>query len=338
MTLKSLIEENPLILTLLPTHKCTASCHNCCFGCNPKIEYRMSYEEMVYNIDQALKSFPTIHVLVITGGECFTLGEDLDRIINYGAQQNLVSRVVTNAYWADTYDNAYNRLSKLKQSGLSEFNMSTGKSHQEFVNQQNIINAAIAAVKLGFAPIQIAYEIFPDSTEKNEKWKEDEAISELISEKKVEIISGPWMAFKNDFPNNPQYRVITSDVNKRCHNIYRSITINPYSELLACCGLTAEYNPYLKLGNLREKTLQELYDNQFEDLYILWLYTHGPKYIYDLLLKERGCEGKTFPHPCAYCIEIIKAEENITVLKNIIRSYIPSILYRLKMINKKMEV
>ena len=69
MNYKKMVKEDPLTLTILPTHKCTASCKNCCFGCNPKVSHIMPYEEMVYHIDEAVKHFSTLSVLVISGGE-----------------------------------------------------------------------------------------------------------------------------------------------------------------------------------------------------------------------------------------------------------------------------
>lgn len=41
MIIKDLIEETPQLLTIIPTHKCTASCDQCCFGCTPNIQHRI---------------------------------------------------------------------------------------------------------------------------------------------------------------------------------------------------------------------------------------------------------------------------------------------------------
>ena len=63
-----------------------------------------------------------------------------------------------------------------------------------------------------------------------------------------------------------------------CENIFKTISINPYSQLLSCCGLTVEYNKFLKLGNLQKNSLKSLYESQFHDLYKIWLYVDGPKF------------------------------------------------------------
>lgn len=67
----------PTTLSFITTNKCTAACKNCCFGCNPKNNMRLSLSVMKNHVDEAVKSYPTIRSLVLTGGECFTLGGDL---------------------------------------------------------------------------------------------------------------------------------------------------------------------------------------------------------------------------------------------------------------------
>lgn len=339
MDLKALIKSSPKLLTILPTHKCTASCESCCFGCSPRINHKMSFDDMKYHVDQAVETFPTLRVMVISGGECFLLGKDLDRIIAYSSQKGLITRVVTNAFWATTYDIAYSRLLQLKQAGLCELNLSTGKNHQQYVNPNNIVNAATSGARVGFKPIQIAFEKHPDLTKEHEAWQHDEQLSELIADKTVNIVSGPWMNFRKETENlNLSFGDTFIDgADDRCKSLYHYLTINPYSQLLACCGLTAEYNPYLKLGSLLCQPLDKLYSSQFEDLYILWLYTHGPKYIYDLLMDKRGLVSKKLYHICAYCIEIIQDEANIALLKKIISENIPSIFYELELINKNLK-
>ena len=64
----------PTILTIIPTHRCTAQCEDCCFRCTPRIKQELSYEDIIKYIDQALLKFSTIKLGVVSGGECFLLG------------------------------------------------------------------------------------------------------------------------------------------------------------------------------------------------------------------------------------------------------------------------
>ena len=97
----------------------------------------MDYDTITKYIDEALDEYPTIQVLVLTGGECFLLGDTLVRIIQYATYKGLKTRVVTNGYWANTYESAFNRLKPLVNAGLYEINFSTGDEHAEFVSPEN---------------------------------------------------------------------------------------------------------------------------------------------------------------------------------------------------------
>lgn len=150
--LKSNIMElviKPLVLTFITTYTCTASCKDCCFGCNPNRNERLTEQEIIKYIDMSIKTYPSIKLLVLTGGECFLFGKKLDNIINHAFNNGLFVRVVTNGYWASNYKNAYNRLSRLSANGLKELNLSTGDDHIEFVPKDRIVSAARASMDLG---------------------------------------------------------------------------------------------------------------------------------------------------------------------------------------------
>lgn len=337
MILKQLIAPSPILLTVLPTHKCSASCDGCCFGCSPNVKYIMPCERVISHIDEVVSTFPSIRVLVVSGGECSLIGDDLNKIISHGASKGLVTRIVTNAHWANSYKSAYNMLAHLKTSGLCELNISTGQQHKKYVNSKNIINAVLAAIDIGICPIHIAYEKHPDISYENEEWYQNDIIQQFISEQKVKIIEGPWNKLQGKDEIRPQCKDETFKIGERCKNIYNYITINPYSQLLACCGLTSEYNKFLKLGSLLSSPLKDLYDSQFEDLFLLWLYTLGPKYIYLKLSQYNRTVAKTFSHPCIYCAEIARDITNIKALRILIKEEIPTILFNLELINRKLK-
>jgi MoaA/NifB/PqqE/SkfB family radical SAM enzyme len=297
----------------------------------------MSYEEIIHHIDQAVDSYPTLKVCVFTGGECFLIGNDLDRCINHATRLGLSVRVVTNGYWADSYENAFERLSSLVDNGLKEINFSTGDEHQEFVKLDNIINGIHAAIDLGIEPpIYIAIESSDASKFKTEQFKSNEFLSKLIENNKVDTLSAAWVALrsgnqisnKNSEENNCKYKN-----SEGCDNLFRTISINPYSHLLACCGITAEYNKFLKLGDLKKYALKDLYETQFEDIYKLWLHTVGPKHLYETIAKHQGKEPEKFTHICTYCVESIKNDENINAIRETSQSQIPGILFKLESMN-----
>ncbi|MEZ3440804.1 radical SAM protein [Alistipes sp.] len=330
----------PEILTLIPTHKCTASCNNCCFNCSPHIEYLMDINTAKKYVDEALVSFPTIKVLVITGGECFLWKENLINIIKYAVDKyHLIARVVTNGYWATSLELAIARLQPLIDAGLSEINFSTGDEHQKFVKFNNIINGIKACEKLGIKTIIVSIETPPNGKFSSKNLLENNELKLLYQEKKFEYIDAAWMYFKeSENIAYPKEVFMLQHSRKPCENIFRGININPYSQLLACCGLTVEYNSFLKIGNVEKKAIKELYASQFNDLYKLWLLVDGPKFIYEKIMNYRNLAPSFFPHDCAYCIEIIKNSENIESLRQILPKEMPNILYRYKVLHKGLHL
>jgi MoaA/NifB/PqqE/SkfB family radical SAM enzyme len=185
----------PKTLTFATTFQCTAACKNCCFGCNPKIKQRLSLNEMKDYVNQAIENYGNnLKVLVLTGGECFLLKDDLGKIIEYGTSKGLLTRVVTNGYWAKSFKKAYLKLEKLKKLGLKELNLSTGDAHQEFVPFDNIVYAVVASLKLNLTTV-VNVETNEIAKFSSETLKNDIRLIKYIDNKKLIILSGAWMPF-----------------------------------------------------------------------------------------------------------------------------------------------
>lgn len=292
----------------------------------------MDYEKITNYIDQAMDEFPGIKVVVFTGGECFLLGEHLADVIRHAASYNIFTRVVSNAFWAGSYEEAIETLTPLVEAGLKEINFSTGDNHQKFVRFDNIVNAVLASYDLGIKTICISVEAPPNAIFKSDDITCHVKLEPLIEEGALFLINAAWMQFKIDDENLCELTSNTcKEYNTPCYNLFSNIVINPYSQLLACCGITVEFNKYLKLGNLEEFSIKELYDTQFNDLYKFWLYVDGPKFIYDKINRILNKKSKNLIHNCAYCMELIKDEESLNIIKSMIMEELPSIIYRYKM-------
>lgn len=335
MNIKELINVEPQMLTISPTHKCSAACENCCFACSPNIKHIMNKEDVKDYINTSLYEFPSIKVLVITGGECFLLGNDLVEIIEFASNFNIVIRVVTNAFWASTYDRALKKLKKLVQVGLNEINFSTGDNHLEYVPITNIENAVLASVDLDIQNICISIESHPNNEFSISNLLDKSSIKHLIKSNRVMTLNASWMRFKKTSETTFEANEIIkmTDTKRPCKNLFTGININPYNQLLSCCGLTVEYNEFLKLGDLKYNSLRNLYDNQFDDLYKFWLFVDGPEFIYEKVMQKRDLPNKYFPHECAYCIELIKDNQNLKFIRGLIKEELANTIYRFK-INK----
>lgn len=307
----------PSTLSIITTNKCTAECLNCCFGCNRKNKDKISFKEAKEYIDQALNRYDSIKVLVLTGGECFTLGKQLDKTVEYASEKGLIVRVVTNAYWAKTFKTAYKRLIRLSSVGLKEINISTGDEHLEWVKLDNIINAITAGLLLNLT-IAINVETSPNSSFTYNKIKDDIRLRKynINSNNKLHIINGVWMPFKKSSINNNTLSNNNS-TNARCTSLFNNLVISPQHYLYACCGLTCQFSSFLYLGNAKKHPLDFLYNKQFEDFMKIWLFTDGPQKILQFALK---CQNKEMIdtkgwHICQICAKISQDKENIIALR-----------------------
>lgn len=322
-------------ITIVTTHRCTASCDDCCFDCSPFKRDQLTYQQIKWIINECIKLFPSIRLIVFSGGECFLLGSDLDRSIRYAKNKGLKTRVVTNAYWASEINKTIKRLSRLKDVGLDEINISTGDNHLKFVDKKNVLNVVGAAINLKFSPLAITIEGHPDSKFKVEDFLNltGKSIGDFKSVG-IEILTSSWMKFTCDGEKTIENYKLNVLNEKPCSSLFDNRTINPDMQLLACCGLTVECNKYLKLGDLKFNKLYDFYNEQFNNLYLLLLYTHGPEYLYRRVCEVKEIVAKKYPHPCAYCIEVVSGD-NIDVLKKILIQDYYKMLVRLKLINER---
>ena len=333
----------PYILSFITTKKCTAACKNCCFDCSPNRKDRLTLEDMIKYIDLSLSMYKTIKVLVITGGECFTLGKDLDRIISYASKKGLIVRVVTNAYWAKSFKSAYLRLLDLKRCGLKEFNLSTGDEHLEWVPYDNIIYAISAAMKLDIMTI-VNMETSPISKMNKRLLVNDVRLRKfnMDSNKNVCILSGVWVPLKKT--TKEIYLCKQKDENQknkkeyqRCSSLFSSVTIDSNHYMYSCCGLTSASNRYLILGKANEIDLNILYEKQFDDFMKIWLFTEGPGKILDFCLINRGKPLVDFSnwHVCQICAEIFNDKENIKQLRDNYKNVMGNVILKYVMLREK---
>ncbi|MDR2685051.1 MAG: radical SAM/SPASM domain-containing protein, partial [Prevotellaceae bacterium] len=269
----------------------------------------------------------------LTGGECFTLGKDLEQIIEYGAKKELVVRIVTNGYWAKSFKKAYLKLEKLKKLGLKEFNLSTGDAHQKFVPFDNIVYAIVAALKLELTTV-VNVETNEIAKFSAETLKEDIRLKEYLENKKLIILNGIWMPFKKSTEEELNTAISDKPIpkinaKKRCKSLFNTIAISPKHYINACCGLTSEYTNYLKLGNAKKHSLKYLYEYQFQDFLKIWLFTDGPQKILDFIFttdpsKKIDTRGW---HICKICAEIFKDKEKIKIIQKNYHKIFSSVMF-----------
>lgn len=325
----TLLEGGPKSITLLPTYRCTAACEQCCFGSNPQVTYRMSLEEMLAVVDEAVESFSALKLLVISGGECYMLGEDLMLVIEHAHAKGLLVRTVTNGFWGKSGKAALRTASRAASAGLTEVNFSTGRDHAQFVPVQSVINAAKACVEAGVFTLVTVEQDAPDSNI-YAQISQDPGIKRLRRcPEKFQLRLNSWMQFTKD-------HVQRGDIASRnspdapCSQLYDNMVVTPKRSVSSCCGLTFEYIPEMKLGRWPDASLRELYEQQADDFLKIWIHVDGPISIVKKVAPERLHLVKDSEHICQACARMFQDEQIRNAIRKAYAVHIPAVLTKLK--------
>lgn len=304
---------NPKIITIITTYKCSAACRECCFQCSPKISVRLSYEEIKNFIEKSVESFgETLKICVFTGGECTLLGEDLFKSIRFAKNMGLRTRIVTNGYWAKTKMSAEKMILKLVNAGLDEINYSTGDNHQEWVSFSTIKNAVLASTAYKLLTF-VSIESFSGAKFTKKNFEEDEELNELMDKSMLNVMSTSWISLKNEDIIKKSGKKLDNNYNySGCDSILNFLGLDPYNKIVACCGLTMEYIPSMKLGEFKDKDLKKLHYEQFNDFMKIWIFVEGAeKVLYYASQKNNKLVKyiQTIVHPCQACAYIYNSKE-----------------------------
>jgi hypothetical protein len=277
-------------------------------------------------IDDALQSMPNLELIVFSGGECFMLKEDLYETIAYASSCELLTRCVTNGYWGARKESAVRIAKLVREAGLTEINISTGLDHQQWVSFESVVNCSTALIE-------------KDSSEST-CWKaanEHPDIKRMLSSnsKKLTLICNTWMPFKTDSigRGDSDNKVLDSG----CHQLFSNLVITPHEVVSACCGLTFEHIPEMRLGNYKSKHLSEYIDEVASDFLKLWIHVDGPRQVARSILGDkRNMQIEDSVHICQACAVLHQDKEIRTALENHYHEFVPDVVGRY-MLNKLLE-
>ncbi|MSE04375.1 radical SAM protein [Lactobacillus salivarius] len=341
----------PDILTIITTYHCTAECEECCFECSPKLKSRLSLGQIEDFMDEAKELFGNqIKGVVFTGGECFTLGEDLIRAVDKAHSLGYSTRCVSNGYWARTMMTARKKLMELKDAGLDELNISTGDNHQQWISFESVLNAIEVSSELGINSL-IVVEGFEES-----KFKMADIVNNIrfrkIKEKQVlgynkgniGVLNNIWIPMHEEakITQKEDYYITEERALKSegCNNILTTLGLNPYGKIIDCCGLTMEHIPEMKLGTYEKGNLEYIFNKQFNDFMKIWLWVEGPfKILYYALRKDKNIKiNKKLTHPCQACVEIFSNSEIKNTLKTNYQDVVEDVMFKYAIKLKKYKL
>lgn len=317
---------SPRTLTFITTYRCTAACVQCCFESSPTVKGRLSRDEMIAALRDAKGSFPSLSVVVFTGGEATLLKEDLIAVIAEATSLGLGTRMVSNGSWAKTKASAKRWVEKLVRGGLRELNISSGKDHQEWVPQSSVVNAAEAALEAGLY-ILVTVEADTEDGRTLEAFSADPTVRGLLK-RGLQLQSNSWMEFKRNQPerrNSVPHHVRVA----ACEQLHDNIVITPYKEISACCGLTLEHIPEMKVGRL-EDGVSKSYLSQTNDFLKYWIKVDGPAEIIRRVMGQKKADEllQGSVHMCHDCAVLHKNSEVRARLQADYQKFVPEIMSR----------
>ncbi len=257
-------------LILVYTLKCNAACKICCFHCDPTQKEKMDFDTASDYIRQAADT-KVIDEISITGGEALLYYNEIMELIALSHSYHLSVYLTTNAYWANSIENAVQMLTELKNKGVTFLRISTDEFHADYIPHQNIENLIIANQKINL-PMRFQSVITKKTTaeqpleKKYTEYTWEKGICQPIG-RAEEII--PWEDY------------IYNDYSGKC-TLADVLTIMPDGSVYPCCSQGLDMN-ILKIGSAKEKTLEELIKAKEKNEYLTVITNIGPK-----LLKQEG--------------------------------------------------
>jgi hypothetical protein len=301
----------PRTVTILGSYRCTAACKDCCFDSNPGITGRLSLERIMDFIDQAAE-LGSVKLVAFSGGECFLLGDDLVKAVEHATCKGLVTRCVTNGYWAKSFPHGERTLMALRAAGLSELNVSTGDFHQQFVSEETVVNAVELGLRCGMEHMLLVVELRENSRVTVEGLVQNPRLLRLLQKHgngRLGIIRSPWMPMdpRKISEQNPLDLLSRNTIQKKggCHSILTTAVITPSNQVGVCCGLSRERIPELNYP-VTDRRLVDVLEEAGRDFIKIWLFVDGPERILAWAAsKNKNIQWENrYAHHCHACLAL----------------------------------
>jgi hypothetical protein len=281
--------------------------------------------------------------MVFSGGECFLLDEDLDEAIGVASSDDVVTRCVTNGYWAETAEAARARVQSLATQGLDELNVSTGDFHQRWIDIERVGYAAEAAVIEGLQAV-VMVEIHEGRKFSGTSLVDTPAVQRIYADpnlkRRFQIVESPWMSNKTEIGvAQPPDRMISranQEASGGCTSVLSSIVISPAEYLIACCGLAHEQIPAMRLGSLRSRSFAELIEQARADFLKQWIMIEGPHKILQWAAEiDPSIEWEDkYAHICDACRRLHSDERVLQVITRHAESRAADVMMRFNMFDR----
>ncbi|HYX68237.1 MAG TPA: radical SAM protein [Terriglobales bacterium] len=133
---------------ILLTYQCTSECDHCFLHCAPRRQGTFSLQQLRALLRQA-KALGTIRTVYFEGGEPFLYYPILVEGVRMAREAGFEAGIVTNAYWANSLQDALHWLGPLADLGISDLSISDDDYHRADEHDCRSEYACLAAGLLG---------------------------------------------------------------------------------------------------------------------------------------------------------------------------------------------
>ncbi len=317
----------PDTLVFMYSYKCNFECDHCSIGSSPR-EFTVLELDYLEKVIREAYWIPSIKVVVFTGGEPTLFPEHLKRGIKLAADLGFVTRLVTNAWWASTYERARKFLEELATLGLRELNISFDRFHlphlQRFGGFTNVVNAARAAVELGLDVVVGTIKLAVDDGQPDYdriRSKLDEAgLTNVIV---TEDFPAPLGRARFKIPRGAICQTNRPKEGVGCVDAVAKIVVHPNGDITFCCGhaINTEARPLFVVGNIKNESLEVIVARLNRHILAWYLRVKGPA----ALMKKLNMEDEVL-HPCEVCyLAGTKYRDKLLNIKDeLLREILPS--------------
>jgi MoaA/NifB/PqqE/SkfB family radical SAM enzyme len=296
------------------TSRCNIGCRHCVSDCQPFSKEKLS-EPIIRDLIKQAAALSSVKSIVFTGGEPFLEYDTLVKSVSLCEELRLEARIITNGFWAITPYAAKQKLKDLK--GLKILNISTDSFHQEFIPVDRIRDIIKSCHELGIKCIVCISYL-------NDPVSEIRAIKRQLSglEDLYVIIAEPVLPFGRAaalidtclfYAYNP--------IGIPCCGA-DSPLIESNGDVMVCCGGLSLHpcNGLLRVGNIFDKTLEEIKKSADLNPIVQTLRLRGPSGLVNLVRIQAEKEGFQLITP--YQME--EAMDLCSLCKNVIANKIYS--------------
>lgn len=242
--------------------------------------------------------------VTFVGGEPFLFLDDLILYCAKSQELGMKSCIITNAYWANTKDEAFEILQKLQ--GLSSLLVSSDVFHLEYIDSSIIKNAIEACIELN---ISVALNATcATKSEKKQMWNIYDKYKNVL------FINTHMLMPIGSAKSLPIDRWLLEAKIDELPTIcgINNFLVEMDGEIHACCNAILSEEPFLYAGNMKKESLQTILPKIQDDFLYNFIKEYGPRgigkilkdspYYAELKQKQYTCE-------CDFCVGILGSKE-----------------------------